>query len=355
MDPVCANPASLKSYAECQRDDGASKKMEENMIINNFNKALYITVFMCLFSFPSNAADMSFSTWLNGFKEDAARQGISQNTINTALSNIQPIQRVIDLDRKQPEGKKTFAQYREMIVHPSRIKKGREFIQAYARELQMVEQKYGVAPQYVIALWGIETNYGSNTGGFKVVPALATLAWEGRRRDFFTKELINALKIIDAGHISAGNMKGSWAGAMGQNQFMPSSFNAYAVDHNGDGRRDIWGTEIDVFASTANYLVKNGWKSGERWGRAVRLPQGFPASLEGRKIKKPITEWANMGVTTLSGGALPTENMMASIVAPDGVGGDAFLVYSNFHTIMDWNRSTYFATSVGLLADAIAR
>jgi membrane-bound lytic murein transglycosylase B len=262
---------------------------------------------------------------------------------------------VIELDRKQPENKKTFAQYRETVVNSARIAQGRELMQAYGRELSAISAKYGVAPQYIVALWGIETNYGGNTGGFKVLPALATLAWEGRRREFFEGELLNALKIIDQGHISAAAMKGSWAGAMGQNQFMPSSFISFAVDENGDGRRDIWGTEADVFASTANYLKKSGWTAGQKWGRAVRLPNDFPESLEGRTIKKQLSFWVSNGVTAKDGAPLPQNEMTASIVAPDGVTGPAFLVYNNYNVIMTWNRSTYFATSVGLLADAIAR
>lgn len=304
---------------------------------------------------PATAiAAQPFDQWLNNFRAEAAREGVSQGTINAALSGIQPIQRVIDLDRKQPESKITFAKYKQNIVNATRINKGRQLLRQYRGELARVEKQYGVAPQYVIALWGIETNFGSNTGGFKVVPALATLAWEGRRADFFKSELMNALKIIDAGHISAANMKGSWAGAMGQNQFMPSSFNAYAVDGNGDGRRDIWDTKADVFASTANYLNKSGWNAGERWGRRVQLPANFDANLVGPKIKKPLSYWARLGVKQINGQNLPQEDMTASIVAPDGVGGDAYIVYNNYQTIMKWNRSTYFATSVGLLADAIA-
>ncbi|MCI5059449.1 MAG: lytic murein transglycosylase [Alphaproteobacteria bacterium] len=324
------------------------------MLKNHFNLVLYLFVFV-LFSVPSYAQTQSFESWLNGARAQAAAQGISQNTINAALGSIQPIQKVIDLDRKQPEWKKTFADYKKMIVNETRVRKGRQLLKDHAGALQEVENKYGVPKQFIVALWGIETNFGSNTGGFKVVPALATLAWEGRRREFFTKELMNALKIIDQGHISAGAMKGSWAGAMGQNQFMPSSFNAYAVDHNGDGRRDIWGTKIDIFASTANYLKKNGWKTGERWGRRVSLPSGFSKNLIGPKIRKPLSYWASLGVKKYGGGALPQENMMASVVAPDGLGGEAYLVYNNYQTIMDWNRSTYFATSVGLLADRLSQ
>lgn len=303
---------------------------------------------------PAAAATQSFDSWLSAFRAEALNAGVSQATVSAALTGIQPIQKVIDLDRKQPEMKKTFAQYKEQIVNQIRINKGRELMRLHAGELAEVERIYGVAPQYVIALWGIETNFGSNTGGFKVVPALATLAWEGRRAEFFKKELMNALKIIDAGHISAADMKGSWAGAMGQNQFMPSSFNAYAVDGNGDGRRDIWGTKRDVFASTANYLKKSGWKSGERWGRRAAIPSNFPKDLIGPKIVKPMDDWRRMGVTLPGGNPLPSDNIMASIVAPDGVAGEAYIVYNNYQTIMAWNRSTYFATSVGLLADSIA-
>ncbi len=316
--------------------------------------ALFALFLFASFALPAAASTQSFDSWLASFRAEALNAGVSSATVSAALGGIQPIQKVIDLDRKQPEMKKTFAQYKEQIVNQTRIQKGRELMRQHAADLAEVERIYGVAPQYVIALWGIETNFGTNTGGFKVVPALATLAWEGRRAEFFKKELMNALKIIDAGHISAADMKGSWAGAMGQNQFMPSSFVAYAVDGNGDGRRDIWGTRADVFASTANYLRKSGWKPGERWGRRVSIPRNFPESMIGPKIRKPMDEWKRMGVTLPGGGALPSDNISASIVAPDGVTGETYIVYNNYQTIMAWNRSTYFATSVGLLADSIA-
>ena len=322
------------------------------MFKNYFKKTLLLFVFIIISS-SAYAQKQSFDAWLQNMRADAARQGISQNTINAALGGIQPKQRIIELDRKQPEGTKTFARYKKAIVNETRVKKGRQLLRDYARVLQDVENQYGVPKQFIVALWGIETNYGSNTGGFHVPTALATLAWEGRRASFFRKELINALKIIDAGHIGARAMKGSWAGAMGQNQFMPSSFNAYAVDGNGDGRRDIWGTKKDVFASTANYLKKNGWVTGQRWGRRVTLPPGFSKNLVGPKIRKPLSYWASIGVKKYGGGALPQENIQASIVAPDGIGGEAYIVYNNYQTIMDWNRSTYFATSVGLLADRL--
>lgn len=324
-------------------------------MLKNYFKKILLTFVLITFSTVAHAQTQDFNVWLKEMRRDAASQGISQKTINAALNGITPIQRVIELDRKQPEGTRTFAQYKKLVVNEIRIKKGRRLLQDHAGALQEIENKYGVPKQFIVSLWGIETNFGATTGGFKVVPALATLAWEGRRAKFFRKELINALKIIDAGHITAAGMKGSWAGAMGQNQFMPSSFNAYAVDHNGDGKRDIWGTTIDVFASTANYLKKNGWATGQRWGRRVTLPANFSEALITPKIKKPLSYWASLGVKTLQGQALPRENMMASIVAPDGKSGEAYIVYNNYQTIMDWNRSTYFATSVGLLADRLVR
>ena len=324
------------------------------MIKNHFKKIILVIV-LTIFSLPAYAASQNFDVWLKNMRAKAAAQGISQEVINANLYNITPSQTAIRLDKKQPEKKKTFAQYKTAVVNENRVQKGRKLIKQHYSDLQTVENQYGVPKEFIVALWGIETNFGGNTGGFSVITALATMAWEGRREEFFTKELINALKIIDEGHIQGSNMKGSWAGAMGQNQFMPSSFNAYAVDGNGDGKRDIWNTKKDVFASTANYLKKNGWKTGQRWGRRVTLPSSFPKEMITPKIKKPISYWASIGVKKLNGGALPQENMMASIVAPDGLGGEAYIVYNNYQTIMDWNRSTYFATSVGLLADRLSQ
>lgn len=303
----------------------------------------------------AQAQTTTFDSWLAGFRAEARNEGVSESTLDAALTGIKSLPRVIELDRKQPESKMTFTQYKKNVISQQRINRGRELMAQHAEELKWVEQKYGVAPQYVVALWGVETSFGTNTGGFKVVDSLATLAWEGRRASFFRGELLKALKIIDQGHISAADMKGSWAGAMGQNQFMPSSFFNFAVDANGDGKRDIWNTRLDVFASTANYLSKSGWSSGQRWGRRVRVPASFPADLVGPKIIKPLSYWRQLGVTDLNGNSLPSEDMLASVVAPDGLGGETYIVYNNYQTIMKWNRSTYFATSVGLIADALAR
>ncbi len=312
------------------------------------------TVFLIVLS-AQNAHAKDFYSWLQGLKAEAAAQGITAATIQDALGNISPIAKVIELDRKQPEGKMTFIQYYEKVINQNRIDQGRRLYRENKRLLDKISAQYGVQPQYIVALWGIETSYGGYTGGFSVVQALATLAYDGRRSEFFRSELINALKIIDAGHISASAMKGSWAGAMGQNQFMPSSFHAFAVDGNGDGKRDIWDTREDVFASTANYLSKSGWKGAEKWGRKVRLPAGFSKDLTGLDVKKSLAEWSRLGVVPREGGHLPNEqNMQASVVTPDGLAGPAYLVYDNYRVIMKWNKSTYFATSVSLLADKIA-
>lgn len=316
-------------------------------------RILLAVLLMCV-SMPALAA-ADFNVWLEGVRSEARAKGVSEATINAALSNIHPKERIVELDRKQPEGKLTFAQYKNRVITQARIDQGRRLYNQHRELLEQVAQKYGVPAKYIVALWGIETSYGNNTGGFNVVEALATLAHDGRRAKFFRAELMNALKIIDAGHISAAEMKGSWAGAMGQNQFMPSSFNAYAVDGNGDGKRDIWTSLPDVFASTATYLSKSGWDADERWGRAVKLPAGFSKSMLGRENKKPLSYWNKIGVRLLSGAPLPQADISAGIVAPDGLDGPAFLVYSNYDVIMKWNRSIYFATSVGLLADAIAQ
>ena len=317
-------------------------------------KTIYTIVIAMLLGSSQAHAAQGFSQWLNTLKQDALKQGVSSQTINIALKDIQPIPRVIELDRKQPEGTMTFAQYKDRVINQTRINKGRILLQENRRELEKAAQKYGVPAQYIVALWGIETSYGENTGGFKVIDALATLAYDGRRSDFFRAELLNALKILDEGHIEPVNMKGSWAGAMGQNQFMPSSFHNFAIDGNGDGRRDIWTTKPDVFASTANYLSKSGWTEDELWGREVLLPKDFPESLTGTEVTKPLSFWRGTGITLPNGQSIPVvSGMQASVVTPDGLGGPAFLVYDNYKVILKWNRSTYFATSVGLLADAI--
>ncbi len=327
------------------------------MILKMLNHYIVKITLILLFLAPLSAqADDKFNAWLVSFKKDAASQGISKEIIDKAMVGVKPIPRIIELDRKQPEGTMTFAQYKKRVINDARVSQGRRLYNKHRVLLDRTAKKYGVPAQYIVALWGIETSYGNNTGGFGVVPALATLAYDGRRSSFFRRELINALKILDAGHISPNKMKGSWAGAMGQNQFMPSSFNAFAVDGNNDGKRNIWTSLPDVFASTANYLSKSGWKEDERWGRRINIPANFTKNMVGIKVKHDLATWKKLGVTLLGGSAIPVvKGMKASIVVPDGLKGEAYLVYNNYRVIMKWNKSTYFATSVGLLANQIAK
>jgi membrane-bound lytic murein transglycosylase B len=276
---------------------------------------------------------------------------------------------VIELDRKQPEFTMTFGEYLGKVVPESRARKGRKKFAENRELLEKIGTQYGVQPRFIVAFWGIETNFGRHTGGFSVVNALATLAYDGRRSAYFRKELHNALQILNEGHIAPDEMKGSWAGAMGQCQFMPSSFLNFAVDDNDDGRRDIWTTKADVFASAANYLAQSGWQGDQTWGRRVTLPEGFDTGLANLDIIKPLSEWQNLGVRRIDSTDLPTRQLSASLVlpggetAPEGVGDSkagwaggsrvAFLVYDNYRATLKWNRSTFFAMAVGHLADAI--
>lgn len=312
-----------------------------------------VTIVSASLSVPSNAEEMPFGKWLQGVKAEAIEQGIRAETVNSALSGVQPIPRVIELDRRQPEFTLTFRQYMDRVVPAARVKKGRAKLSENRSLLEAVGRKYGVQPRFLVAFWGIETDFGRVTGGFPVIPALATLAHDGRRSAYFRTELFNALTIVDQGHIEASKMMGSWAGAMGQSQFMPSSFVSFAVDENSDGRKDIWNTKADVFASAANYLAKSGWKDDQTWGRRVTLPDNFDPSLASLKTRKRLSEWQKIGVRRADGSDLPKRDLMASIVFTEGPGSEAYAVYDNFRAILKWNRSTFFAVAVGSLADRL--
>lgn len=299
-------------------------------------------------------SEEGFRDWLDALREEARGRGISDATLEASFRDVSPVVRVIELDRRQPEFTRTFWDYLHRSVNDARINRGREMLAAHRELLGEIHSQYGVPPRYLIALWGLETNYGSHTGGFRVIDALATLAYDPRRADFFRSELFNALQIVDDGHIAPDAMMGSWAGAMGQMQFMPSTFNGYAVDYTGNGRKDIWGSLPDAFASGANYLSGAGWRPGERWGREVRLPEDFDMELADMNTRKPIAAWSALGVRRANGADLPQADMEGAIVLPQGHEGPAFLVYENFRAIMRWNRSVNYAISVGYLADRIA-
>ena len=301
---------------------------------------------------PAGAADRDFTEWVQGVRRDALAQGIAAATLDRALSDLAPIPRVIELDHRQPETTLTFSEYIDHVVSPQRRQSARERLQENRPLLDEIGKRYGVAPRFIVALWGIETDFGRVTGTFPVIAALATLAYEGRRAAFFRNELLSALRIVDRHHIDPRRMTGSWAGAMGQSQFMPSSFLTYAVSYRGDAAPDIWNRRDDVFASIANYLTRVGWH-GEAWGEAVRLPQGLDPSAESRP--RPIGEWAALGVRRVDGSPLATSAGNAGLVAPQGVEGPIFLTYDNYRALLKWNNSSYFAIAVGYLADSMTR
>ena len=311
-----------------------------------------------VFAQVAKDVDVSFDMaawqgWLQALRAEALGRGVDADILTQALDGIEPLERVIELDRRQPEFTLTFNQYVERVAPASRIARGRQRLQENRALLENVGKAIGVQPRFLVALWGIETDFGRLTGGFNVINALATLAFDGRRSSYFRGELLNALQIASEGHISPADMTGSWAGAMGQPQFMPSSFLRFAVDYDGDGRRNIWTSRADVFGSAATYLKNVGWRDDQTWGREVQLPPGFDLALKGLEVVKRMGEWQNLGVRRADGSDLPRRQLNASVVIPDETSGRAFLVYENFRNILKWNRSTYFALAVGLLADGI--
>lgn len=306
---------------------------------------------LALLSFPAFAQEQSFEDWVAELRAEAAALGISESTL-AALDDLEaPLPRVLELDSSQPEFVQTFTRYLGLRVTPRQVERGQQLLNQHAVLLEEVRQRYGVQPQYLAAFWAIESNFGSNTGGFSVLQALATLAYDPRRADFFRTQMLTALQIIDEGHISAADMSGSWAGAMGQLQFMPSVFNLHGVDGDGDGRIDIWNSLPDIFHSAANFLSKSGWKGDERWGREVLLPEDFDFSLAGTDTRKPLQEWRDIGLLQTSGAPIPVADMRASLVIPAGAGGPAFLTYDNFRVTRVYNTPIFYALTVGHLAD----
>jgi membrane-bound lytic murein transglycosylase B len=300
--------------------------------------------------------DADFAAWLQEFRQDAVQQGIKPSALQ-ALDDLSPDPRVVKLDGKQPEKKITFATYRTNILNPERIRLGRQLYQKHRAALRRVAKNSGVPAPIIVALWGIESSYGALTGNFSVLRSLATLAYEGRRAELFRRELLAALQILQSGRASLAELRGSWAGAMGQSQFMPSTYLAHARDGDGDDHADIWDSTPDVFASIANYLAHLGWDETLRWGREIALEQALPADQIGvrQTEPQPLRIWQSRGATELDGTPLkgnPRQDFY--VVQPDGPDGSTYLVTGNYLHLMQWNRSTYFATSVGLLADAIA-
>ena len=298
------------------------------------------------------SVEQSFDAWLLELRNQAGSLGISNTTLDAAFADVaSPLERVLELDRSQPEFVQTFTGYMSNRMSDARIERGKRLLEEHRDLFARIQARYGVQPHYLVAFWALESNFGDYTGGFSVIRALATLAYDPRRVDFFRDELLTALRIIDNGHIAADRMTGSWAGAMGQCQFMPSTFATYGTDGDGDGRVDIWNSLPDVFASAANFLSRSGWRGDERWGREVLLPANFDFALAGTGVRKTVTEWNQLGIRRVDGTALGNADMQASVIIPAGANGPAFLAYNNFRTTMVWNRSTFYAISVGHLAD----
>jgi membrane-bound lytic murein transglycosylase B len=308
----------------------------------------------------------SFDSWLARIRSEALATGISEGTLSRALDGLEPLPVVVERDRSQAEIVLSIDDYVRRRLTPKFVKAANEHAAAERVTLQRVSDRYGVQPRYLVAVWGMESNFGRFSGVRPVVQALATLAWEGRRGAFFTSELMDALRIVDRGDIDLAVMKGSWAGAMGQTQFMPSSYLKHAEDFDGNGDRDIWRSTPDVLASIANYLKAYGWKAGETWGREVRLPAAKADSIvekvglrtEGCRaeremtVRRPLKQWQALGVRALDGKALPSAERDASLLR---AGKRAYLVYGNYEALLGYNCAHAYALAVSQLADRIRR
>ncbi len=332
--------------------------------MKNLNKYLNTILFLFLFSFvfksfaytPSAQTmqtEQGFQNWVTEFKKSALKEGISQNTLDSAFKDVQLNHRVLKLDRRQPEFSLTFWQYFNRTVTDWRIETGQKLYKKHKVQLDEITKQYGVPGRFLISFWGMETNYGGYTGNTKIIESLATLAYDPRRSTFFTRELIAALRIIDLGHVKPEQMKGSWAGAMGQPQFMPSNYLKYTIDGDNDGKIDLWNSLPDVFHSMGSFLQQIGWQAGENWGREVQLPKQFNLALADNKTEKALQQWQKLGIKLADGRVLPTADLDARLLLPSGYSGPAFLVFENFQVIKRWNRSNNYAISVGHLADRI--
>ncbi len=299
------------------------------------------------------ALQQAFEAWVAQFADTARAAGITDATLQAAFSGVRHLPRVVDLDRSQPEFTRTVWDYLDRTVTPQRIALGQTRLSQVRAEADAAAARYGVPAEVVVAIWGMESSYGANTGGLPTIDALATLGFDGRRAGWARGQLLAALRILQNGDITRTAMVGSWAGAMGQTQFLPSSFLAHAVDADGDGRRDIWGSMADVMASTANFLAHAGWQPGQPWGVEVRLPPGFDAGRADASVRQSASQWAAEGVQAIDGAALPPL-ADAMLLLPAGARGPAFLVGANFQAILRYNNSTSYALAVGLLAQGLA-
>ena len=315
-------------------------------------------------------AQPPFGEWLAGVRTEAIERGMNESMVDTALKGIEPDSRVIGFDRNQPEFVQTFEEYLTSRVSNDKVEKGRRLLKENRVTLNRIGDHYGIDPRYLISFWGLESSFGKHQGTYQVIRSLATLAYDPRRSAFFRAELFNALQILDEGHIEPAGMLGGWAGAMGQNQFLPSSFLNYAQDFAGDGHKDIWNDPVDVWASIANYLHKNGWRKNQSWGMKVRLPDGFHAGFTDLKPENPssgcralrhqtrrmsLPSWQKMGVRSETGGVLADSGPSAALIIPPGPQDFTYMVFPNFRTILSYNCANKYAVSVGMMVDLLGR
>ena len=297
--------------------------------------------------------DARLARWIRGFRQRALASGVAAGTFDVAMRDVKYIKRAIELDRNQSEFTKTIWDYLDVAVAAKRVKNGKTALRKWHGTLSKIESRYQVDKAIVVAVWGLESSYGDFRGDFSVISALATLAYDGRRGPFFEDQLIAALKILQSGDTNAAHMTGSWAGAMGHTQFMPSSYRDYAVDFTGDGKRDIWSDNpTDALASTAAYLAHFGWIKGMPWGVEVRLPKNFNYSLAQRHIKKMPSDWAQKGVVSVTGKPI-ADYGRAAVLLPAGAQGAAFLVFQNFAVLESYNSADAYVIGVGHLADQV--
>lgn len=301
----------------------------------------------------ADTSDAGFVSWINQFRKYALQKGISPATFDLAFAGISIKQSVLTASERQPEVEQRIWTYLEKAVSSYRLQRGRELMATHQPLLQEIYETYGVQPHVLVAIWGLESNFGAAMGKTDTFEALATIAYQGRRRAFARKELIAALTILEKGYAKRDQLRGSWAGAMGQTQFIPSTYLNYAVDGNGDGRRDLWHDLEDVFASTANYLAKWNWQRGRRWGREVITPADFDYTLADPAIIKPVESWSKLGVRAAATSLEADKNQAASLFLPAGHAGPAFLIYQNFRSIMKYNNSPAYALAVSHLADRL--
>ncbi|WP_339831315.1 lytic murein transglycosylase [uncultured Parvibaculum sp.] len=297
--------------------------------------------------------DVQFADWLTGFREAALKAGVAPQIFDRAMRGVGPDPRVVEANESQPEFTRPVWEYLESALSETRVARGKALLADNRALLERIEKAYGVDRHVLVAIWGLESNYGSFQGNMSVVRSLATLGYKGRRTDYGRTQLIAALQIIQKGDIEPENMLGSWAGAMGQTQFIPTTYNAHAVDFDGNGKRDIWNSHADALASAGHYLQNSGWRGGAVWGYEVRLPQGFAYADADMSISRPQAEWARAGVARVDGRPFPggEAEEKASIFLPSGHRGPAFLVMHNFRTVLAYNAATSYALAVHLLAD----